>query len=116
MNIENQNKEIELKSNVMKRVRNIHSMRVVIRPLLIELMVIIAATVSLMYLVSVPNVLKNMSNLSGPGHYLKYLFEAFLHTEFVVQIFIAIAILGAIFFVINLIKNFYQVLNLIKTA
>jgi len=107
--------DLQFKKNIMNRVKTIHYLRVVIRPLLIELLTIIISLVILSFLISIPDILRNLAELPTIILYPTYLFEAFVKTQLVIQALLVIGTLTTAVFLISLFKNISQFINLARS-
>ena len=94
-----------LKSEVLKRVRTVFYMRTVVRPLLIEMALFIGSITAISLLVSIPNVLINLSHSPDSSYYLSYLLSAFIHTRVVVQIVLLVATVLFVLLIKDILKN-----------
>jgi uncharacterized protein involved in cysteine biosynthesis len=105
----NNNNNLETKSaletEVMNRVRSVYIMRNFVRPLLVKSVLLCGIIVAISFTVSIPDVIKNMSNLSEFAQYLSFISAAFIKTEFLVQIILLATIVLAFLFVKDVIKN-----------
>ena len=96
-------KDIQMKSEVMKRVTSIHYMRTAVRPFLTRtgaLLLFIAGTFSL---VSVPDVITNLMGYNG--NYFTYIMDAFVHTNLSVQLILAITSVLFLWVTMDILRN-----------
>jgi len=92
MNINNNDaREQQLTEDVMRRVRFIHTLRILLSPAMVKSVVLLASIVATILLVSIPHCIANMSHLSGLMAYSSYIAGAYVHTNFVVQAVIVLA-------------------------
>ncbi len=108
-------KDQELKQQVLERVKAIHYMRTVVRPLLVKIGFLAIAATALSFLVSVPHVISNMLESGDIASYGNYLAHAFMHTERVVRFTIVAAIILLVLVAHDLLKNFKR-LNFSKAS
>ncbi len=97
---------MQLKKEVMQRVKAIHYMRTVVRPLLIEGLLFIAVLIAISSLVSIPNIIINISHSPKLSSYFTFLYEAFVHTQLIVQLMLVVAIALFALLAADIIKNF----------
>lgn len=108
-------RDSEMKQQVLERVKAIHQMRTVVRPLLIKIGFLAAFLIAFSFLVSVPHVISNMLESGDVASYGNYLAHAFMHTERVVRFTIVAAIILLALVIHDLLKNF-KLLNLLRTS
>lgn len=77
--------DTQLSRDVLLRVRSVYMMRRVWNIETAKGGVLLFCCLVAYYMVSIPNVIVNMSQISGITEEAAYLFAAFLHTEFLVQ-------------------------------
>lgn len=97
-------KELQMKSEVMKRVKTVHYMRVVVRPFLVKSSLLILSVFGVASLVSVPNVINNM--LNSQADYFTYISGAFFQTRSIVQVTLIFSLALFILWSIDVVKNF----------
>src|SRR4051812_18882917 len=98
-------KDLQLKNEVLRRVRTVFYIRTVVRPLLVEMILFVGSIIAVCLLVSVPSILANLAHSTTVSHYFSYLVSAFVHTRIAVQILLT---LGAAFLALltkDIIKN-----------
>lgn len=98
-------KDIQLKNAVAKRVETVFYMRTVVRPLIVESGLLVGSVTAMCLLISVPNIISNLVTFYNVSFYAPYLASAFLHTALSVQI---LSILSVVFFAVltkDIIKN-----------
>ena len=102
--------ELQMKSEVMKRVKSIHYMRTVVRPFLVKSVLLVLFVSGIASLVSISSVISNMVN--SPTNYFAYIFESFLQTGALVQMMLVV--FGAIFilWMVDVIKGLKNITNL----
>ena len=96
--------EAQLTADSMRRVRFIHGLRILMSPGMIRAVVFLASVISTIVLVSVPQVVANMSHLAVQA-YAPYLADAYLHTTFAVQAGVVLALAAAVWFIGDMIRN-----------
>jgi len=98
-----------LEQKVMARVRRIYYMRKLFGPTAIKLYTMSGILVGLLSLVSVANVLANMSSLKAPSDAILYLSRAALQTEPVVQLLLVGLALMLALMVRDILRTFRSV-------
>ena len=104
--------EAQMKDQIMERVRAIHCLRTVVRPLLVKGGLLAAALVSVSLLVSVPHVIANILRQPQVLSYFSYLAAAFLHTHAVVQVALAAIALLSVFVAADALKYLRSLMQL----
>ncbi|MGC9605173.1 MAG: hypothetical protein ABSF56_00200 [Minisyncoccia bacterium] len=95
----------QLKRDVMTRVRAVYLLRRAFDPEALKGLVFAACAVAMVYLVSIPHVIQNMSRLSGVADDVSYLLSAFIHTSFTVEAVITLAIAAGLWLLFDIVHN-----------
>ena len=103
-------KDLQMKSEVMKRVKSVHYLRVVIRPFLVKSTLLVLSMAGVASLVSVPNVINNMFN--SKIDYFTYILQAFYQTRFTVQFILVVSIILSVWWLFDVVKNFKYIRTL----
>ena len=103
-------KDLQMKSEVMKRVKSVHYLRVVVRPFLVKSTLLVLSMVGVASLVSVPNVINNMFN--SKIDYFTYILQAFYQTRFTVQFILVVSIILSVWWLFDVVKNFKYIRTL----
>lgn len=77
--------EVELKHAIMRRVWTVYFVRMIISPEMAKGAILGACCASVVFLVSIPSVIANVSQMPGILEGAAYIGAAFLHTSFVVE-------------------------------
>jgi hypothetical protein len=97
--------ESQLKKDVMLRIRMIFFMRYLLNPELLKAEVLVISCAAIGFIVSVPNVIHNMSRLPDVIGDADYLYVAFLNTSLVVEVALTVALAAAIWLAFDLANN-----------
>jgi len=97
-------REAQLTADIMRRVRFIHGLRMLMSPAMIKASVFLVSVVSTILLVSIPQIVANMSHLAIEA-YAPYLADAYLHTNFAVQAGVVLALAAGVWLVGDMIRN-----------
>jgi len=97
--------ERELTADIMRRVRLIRTMRVLVYSDLMKGAVFAVAVGITASLVSVHHIVQNMSAMPSIFSCVAYMSSAYLHTSFVVQALVAVALATAIWLVVDIGRN-----------
>ncbi len=100
------NREQQLTEDVMRRVHFIHGMRLLLSPAMVKGVVLLASVITTIVLVSIPHCLANMSHLSSVLSYPSYIADAYVHTNFTVQMMLVLAAAAGIWLVGDVVRNF----------
>ena len=92
----------QLERDVMTRVRTIYFLSLITSHRAIQAVLLTASVFFTAVIVSVPNVIHNMSRLPGFMDYLNYLYAAFMHTSFYVESSLILAVSIAIWLAVDL--------------
>jgi len=103
-------KDLQMKSEVMKRVKSVHYLRVVVRPFLVKSTLLFLSMTGVASLVSVPNVINNMFN--SKIDYFTYILQAFYQTRFTVQFILVVSIILSVWWLFDVVKNFKYIRTL----
>lgn len=76
----------QMKREVMGRVKTVYRIRQLTKPLVIEVALLVLSLGALSFMVSIPHVIANLSLLPALPQYILYLAQAFLKTQFAVQL------------------------------
>jgi len=96
-------KDIQMKSEVMKRVGSIHYMRTTVRPFLARTGALVLFIIGIFSLVSVPDVINNL--MGYKGNYFTYIMEAFVHTNLSVQLILPVTAALFLWVTMDILKN-----------
>ena len=94
----------ELRSHIMHRVRRIHLVRQIAKPA-VRAIVFLAACLAITSLVSVRNVIANVSRMSGIAHIANFFLSAFVRTEFFVQAALIVALIVVVWSAVDLVRS-----------
>ncbi len=97
--------DIQLKEDVMRRVRAVYWMRRVFNFETLKGAVFALSCLSVIYLVSVPNVIANMSRLSDLWEDVRYLTSAFMHTSVAVEAALLAGLATGLWLAVDIVKN-----------
>jgi len=100
----------QLKKIIMRRVYIVSFLRQFLCPFIFRGIVLFLFIVLGNVLVSVPNVINNISIFTDVKALLLFLLEAFLHTEFLVQMVLSISIILTVW----LLKDFLRILSFLS--
>jgi hypothetical protein len=89
----------------MIRVRTIYLLRRVFNPEALKGLVFAASCIATVYLVSIPHVIQNMSNLPNIIEDISYLSAAFIHTSFTVEAILTLAIAAGAWLLFDIVHN-----------
>jgi len=98
-------KEIQLTSDIMFRVRTVYYMRLLLRPVPVKSAVLVLSVVSMSFLVSIPNVIGNMSHLPGAFDAANYIAVAFMHTSPIVEAVIVLSLAAGCWLAYDIARN-----------
>ena len=98
-------KDQQLNKDVMRRVYFIHVMRFFLNGEVLKGMVFGASTFFVVTVTHVTNVMANMLLLDSWASYPRYVYGAYLHTGFVVQAIIALALVAGAWLVVDVGRN-----------
>jgi len=95
----------QLKKQIMRRIYIIAFMKQIFHPVIIRSAVLIVFMIVVNVFVSTINVIKNMTSLAGVEAFSRFLMEAFLHTEALVQVLLSGTIVLAVWLVIDITRK-----------
>ncbi len=102
----------QLKREVMTRVRTVYRIRQITKPLVIEIALLVASLVAVSFMVSIPNIVANLSLLPAWYQYGFYLTQAFFQTQFAVQLSVVAMTVIFILLVRDIVRNLRYTLSL----
>lgn len=85
-------RDIQLKIDIMRRVRTVHGLRLFLSPQMIKALVFLASSVSFLFMVSIVHCIENISRMPSAAAYAQYLLSAFVKTSFSVQSAVILAL------------------------
>ncbi len=85
----------DLKEDVMFRVKTVSIFNKILDPHLVKSFLLIVSFFAIGYTISLKDVFTNMFSSIGPEQYLNYIFTAFVHTRYIVQI--SLLVFGGVF-------------------
>jgi len=100
----------QLKKRIMRRVYLVSFLRQILSPFVFKGTVLFIFMALGNVLVSVPNVISNMSIFTNVNASFLFLLNAFLHTEFLVQVVLS----GSIILTIWLFKDFLRIISFLN--
>jgi len=96
---------IELKNKIMRRVRRVYYLQQILSPLLLKVYGLVIMFIGAVSLVSLKNVVVNLSNVETFGQFYSFMSAAFFNTELVVQALVLIILLLVALMIRDIIKN-----------
>jgi hypothetical protein len=95
----------QLKEDIMTRVRAVYLLRCIFNQEAIKGLTFAACCVAMVYLVSIPHVIQNMSRLPGIAEDASYLSFAFIHTSFTVEAILTLAVAAGAWLLFDIVRN-----------
>jgi len=89
----------------MLRVKTVHHMRMFLRPVPVKSAILVLSVVSMSFLVSIPNVVGNMSHLPGVFEGVNYIVASFVKTSPVVESSIVLGLVAGVWLAYDIGRN-----------